>query len=54
MKRYAVNYMRDRTASFEYTRGVLDKLDRQARDEVARLGGNPKLEAILDALQVKD
>ncbi|KAG8951587.1 geranylgeranyl pyrophosphate synthetase [Tulasnella sp. 424] len=54
MKRYAVNYMRDRTASFEYTRGVLDKLDRQARDEVARLGGNPKLEAILDALQVND
>ncbi|KIO18432.1 hypothetical protein M407DRAFT_16246 [Tulasnella calospora MUT 4182] len=54
MKRYAVNYMRDRTASFEYTRGVLDKLDQQARAEVARLGGNPKLEAILDALQVKD
>ncbi|KAG9050356.1 geranylgeranyl pyrophosphate synthetase [Tulasnella sp. UAMH 9824] len=54
MKRYAVNYMRDRTASFEYTRGVLDKLDKQARAEVARLGGNPKLEAILDALQVKD
>lgn len=52
MKHYAVKYMRDHTASFAYTMGVLDKLDRQARDEVARLGGNPKLEAILDALKV--
>ncbi|KAG8971299.1 geranylgeranyl pyrophosphate synthetase, partial [Tulasnella sp. 427] len=54
MKRYAVNYMRDHTQSFEYSRKVLDKLDKQARAEVERLGGNPKLEAILDALQVKD
>lgn len=52
MKRYAVNYMRDHTSSFAYTREVLAKLDRQARDEVARLGGNKGLEAILDALQV--
>ncbi|KAG8899164.1 geranylgeranyl pyrophosphate synthetase [Tulasnella sp. 403] len=53
MKHYAVNYMRDRTKSFAYTLDVLTKLDLQARAEVARLGGNPKLEAILDALQVR-
>lgn len=52
MKRYAVNYMSDHTHSFKYTEGVIAELDRQARAEVARLGGNHHLEAILDALMV--
>jgi geranylgeranyl diphosphate synthase, type III len=44
--------MDQHTKSFEYTRGVLGKLDAQAREEVRRLGGNTKLERILDSLAV--
>lgn len=51
-KRYVVDYMRDRTKSFQYTWKVLDTLERQAREEIRRLGGNPKLEALMDMLAV--
>jgi len=51
-KRYVVDYMRDRTKSFQYTWKVLDTLERQAREEIRRLGGNPKLEALMDILAV--
>jgi geranylgeranyl diphosphate synthase type 3 len=44
--------MEQHTHSFEYTREVIAKLDVQAREEVARLGGNAMLEQILDALKV--
>ncbi|KAG8852044.1 geranylgeranyl pyrophosphate synthetase [Tulasnella sp. 330] len=52
MKRYAINYMDEHTESFRYTEGVMARLDKQARDEVARLGGNSQLEVILDMLRV--
>ncbi len=45
--------MRTRTKSFEYTLGVLKTLERQVREEIARLGGNTALEAIVDALSVE-
>ena len=54
LKTYAVAYMATKTKSFEYTRNVLTKLNKQARDEVARLGGNPGVEKILDMLVVKE
>ncbi|KAL8284194.1 hypothetical protein RQP46_004943 [Phenoliferia psychrophenolica] len=54
LKTYAVAYMETKTNSFEYTRNVLAKLNKQARDEVARLGGNPGVEKILDMLEVKE
>lgn len=44
--------MRDHTQSFAYTLRVLHNLERQARDEIERLGGNPQLSAILDLLSV--
>ena len=44
LKTYAVAYMATKTNSFEYTRNVLAKLNQQARDEVAKLGGNPGVE----------
>jgi len=44
--------MRDRTKSFQYTWRVLDTLERQSREEIKRLGGNPKLEALMDMLAV--
>jgi len=51
-KTYIIDYMDKHTKSFEYTRKVLGKLDRQARDEILRLGGNEKLERILNLLKV--
>ncbi|KAK4332297.1 Geranylgeranyl pyrophosphate synthase [Rhodotorula toruloides] len=53
-KEYAVSYMETRTGSFAYTREVLRKLTQQARDEVARLGGNRGVEAILDKLVLEE
>ncbi|KAK4054936.1 hypothetical protein OIV83_000860 [Microbotryomycetes sp. JL201] len=53
-KSYAVSYMAQRTKSFEYTRRVLESLMRQARAEVARLGGNIGVERILDKLEIQD
>lgn len=51
-KTYAVSYMETRTGSFAYTRDVLRRLMAQARAEVARLGGNAGVEAILDKLEL--
>ncbi|KZS87790.1 terpenoid synthase [Sistotremastrum niveocremeum HHB9708] len=51
-KRYVVNYMREHTRSFEYTIGVLDTLEKQARAEIKNLGGNVLLEAIIDRLSI--
>ena len=42
------------TSSFAYTRSVLAHLEKQAYAEVARLGGNKKLEKILEFLQVEE
>lgn len=53
-KTYAVSYMETRTGSFAYTRDVLRRLMRQARAEVARLGGNAGVEQILDKLDLGD
>jgi geranylgeranyl diphosphate synthase type 3 len=52
LKSRAVDIMRDRTKSFDYTRGVLRELESQVRDEIKRLGGNKPLEAIVDALSL--
>ncbi|KAF8514327.1 terpenoid synthase [Hysterangium stoloniferum] len=52
-KRYVIDYMRDHTKSFEYTAKVLNTLERQAREEIEKLGGNSALIAILDALSIK-
>lgn len=51
VKKYAVEYMR-RRGSFEYTRGVLEGMDREARRCVERLGGNELIVRILDMLRV--
>lgn len=44
--------MRTRTHSFAYCREVLTTLDAQIRAEIARLGGNPALVKIVDALGI--
>jgi len=54
LKRHAISYLDKHTESFSYTRSVLRNLEQQVRAEVARLGGNKGLEAIIDALTLKD
>ncbi|XP_076169559.1 terpene synthase-like isoform X2 [Ptiloglossa arizonensis] len=49
VKRYCVNLL-EKFGSFTYTRTVLEELDKKARDEVQRLGGNPLLVQVLDEL----
>jgi geranylgeranyl diphosphate synthase type 3 len=49
VKKYAISLM-ERTKTFEATVVKLKELEKQARDEIARLGGNKLLEAILDYL----
>ena len=54
LKNLTISYLKEVTHSFEYTLSVLNSLEVQARAEVTRLGGNPKLEAILEKLTVPD
>ncbi|CAH2071794.1 unnamed protein product, partial [Iphiclides podalirius] len=49
VKRYCVALL-ERLGSFQHTRNALYALDADARKEVARLGGNPLLESLLDEL----
>ncbi len=53
LKKHTINYLRDRTKSFDYTLGVMYDLEAQVEAEIARLGGNVKLEKILQALHVE-
>jgi geranylgeranyl diphosphate synthase type 3 len=52
LKHHAIDYLRTKTKSFDYTLVVMQSLEQQAREEIARLGGNPKLEMMLDILHV--
>ncbi|XP_052749310.1 terpene synthase isoform X1 [Galleria mellonella] len=49
VKRYCISLL-ERLGSFRYTRDTLIKLDAEARAEIASLGGNPQLDALLDEL----
>ena len=53
LKVHTINYLRDRTKSFDYTLGIMEDLEAQIKAELARLGGNPKLEKIMQALHVE-
>jgi geranylgeranyl diphosphate synthase, type III len=52
LKHHTIAYLKEVTHSFEYTLSVLSSLEAQARAEVTRLGGNPKVEAIINKLSV--
>ena len=49
VKEHAVKIMREK-GSFDYTRQTLLRVEGEARREIQRLGGNAKLERILDTL----
>lgn len=44
----------EEAGSFKYCRNVLKKYDQEAREEIAKLGGNPLLLKLLDAMQVPE
>ncbi|KAJ3088038.1 Geranylgeranyl pyrophosphate synthase [Quaeritorhiza haematococci] len=50
VKSYAIDLMRQ-TGSFAYTRSRLLELEKKARTEIERLGGNPVLVGVLDYLE---
>ena len=52
LKKHTIAYLRDHTKSFDYTLDVMDDLETQIKAEIARLGGNPGLERIVDLLHV--
>jgi geranylgeranyl diphosphate synthase type 3 len=52
LKTHTISYLKDRTKSFDYTLSVLRTLEKQTRDEIQKLGGNVKLEAIVDTLHI--
>ncbi|KAM7358911.1 geranylgeranyl pyrophosphate synthase quemao [Cochliomyia hominivorax] len=49
VKKYCISLL-EKLGSFQYTREVLESLDKEARDEVQRLGGNPYMDVLLDKL----
>ncbi|KAF5379592.1 hypothetical protein D9757_009285 [Collybiopsis confluens] len=52
LKTFTIEYMKNRTKSFEYTVGVLDKLHVQAVGEIEKLGGNEVLGRLLESFRV--
>ena len=54
LKNHTINYLRNQTKSFAYTLSVLAKLEEQTRREIASLGGNKGLEAIMDLLHIDE
>jgi len=54
LKNHTINYLRNHTKSFAYTLSVLENLEKQTRREIARLGGNKGLEALMDVLHVDE
>ncbi|KAF8902614.1 isoprenoid synthase domain-containing protein [Gymnopilus junonius] len=52
LKIYTIDYLKHTTKSFDYTLSVLANLEAQTRAEIARLGGNKGLEALMDLLHV--
>ncbi|XP_037815588.1 geranylgeranyl pyrophosphate synthase isoform X2 [Lucilia sericata] len=49
VKKYCISLL-EKLGSFQYTREVLESLDKEARAEVNRLGGNPYMDILLNKL----
>ncbi|WWC85164.1 uncharacterized protein L201_000021 [Kwoniella dendrophila CBS 6074] len=54
LKKHVVDYLRDETKSFEYTKRIIVDLQNQIEDEIKDLGGNPPLEKALKSLSLKE
>lgn len=53
LKLHIVEHLRNRTKSFDYTLSVMSSMEHQVLQEIARLGGNKGLEAVIDHLHVR-
>ncbi|OBZ65076.1 Geranylgeranyl pyrophosphate synthase [Grifola frondosa] len=53
LKVHAISYLKNQTKSFDYTISVMRDLEKQIREEIGRLGGNLRLEKIMDTLYVE-
>ncbi|ORZ09803.1 geranylgeranyl pyrophosphate synthase [Absidia repens] len=51
LKQFALQLL-EKTNTFDYCRRFLMDMEKQARDEIAALGGNPKLEKIMSMLSI--
>lgn len=51
VKRYCISLLEE-FGSFDYTCKVLNDLEKEARTEVARLGGNPRMDSLLDEIVI--
>ena len=51
LKQYALQLL-EHTNTFDYCREFLANIEREARQEIEQLGGNTKLERIMDALSI--
>ncbi|VEN38200.1 unnamed protein product [Callosobruchus maculatus] len=49
VKKYCVSLL-EKYGSFEYTRQTLNQLQKEAKDEVEKLGGNPYMEEFINSL----
>lgn len=49
VKKYCVSLL-EKFGSFEYTKQVLKQLEKNAQDEINKLGGNPYMEAFITSL----
>jgi len=54
LKHHTISHLRTQTGSFTYTLKIMRALEQEVYEEIARLGGNSQLEAILATLHVKD
>ncbi|KAF8435183.1 farnesyltranstransferase [Boletus edulis BED1] len=54
LKHHTISHLRNQTGSFSYTLKIMKALEREVQQEIARLGGNIQLEAILATLHVED
>jgi geranylgeranyl diphosphate synthase type 3 len=54
LKTHTISYLKDHTKSFDYTLSVLRTLEKHTRDEIQKLGGNARLEGIVDVLHIDD
>ncbi|KAI9009324.1 geranylgeranyl pyrophosphate synthase [Phycomyces nitens] len=53
LKQFALQLL-EKTDTFNYCRAFLTNIEKEASDEIAELGGNPKLEKIMTLLSIKD
>lgn len=53
VKKYALDIIK-RTGSFDYVKAFMKEKETEARAEIDRLGGNPILEKLLNALSLQE